>query len=266
MTDNTPQSAWLADETARRYKDFTDRTTMYQDLSRTMVEIAGIKPGMTVLDLGCGTGITSQAALEPLQGQGQIVALDVSEPMLAYARELLPSDMVTCLCVDAANFVDKVSNYISQPVDRVICNSVFWQLRDKPNMLAGIDRVLASDGRFIFNAPEPYFIFKSIPRSKRVSVLFRQLAAERYGVGTQDMRTMRVFLQNHGFKLIKTRLYERTRSAEESDRFMQLPVSTAWMDPPLDYETRMQLLAEAREIADSDEPAVRRWMYFVCGR
>lgn len=264
MTNATLPSTWLAEETAHIYKDFTNHTTMYQDLSHTMVDVAGIKPGMTVLDLGCGTGITSQVTLEAMQGQGHIIALDISEPMLTHARALLPTNTVTFLQADAVSFASLLTEITTQPIDRVICNSVFWQFRDKPKVLAELHQIMAANGRFVFNAPEPYLIFKSIPRSKRVSILFRQLAAEKYGVGTQDMRTIRVFLKNHGFSLVKTQLYERTRSTDESYRFMQLPVSTAWMEPPLDYETRMQLLAEAHELAESNEPAVRRWMYFAC--
>ena len=96
-----------------------------------------------------------------------------------------------------------------------------------------------------------------------VSILFEQLAAERYGVGRQDMRTIEVFLNNHGFELVKTRLLERTRTAVESYLFMQLPVATAWMEPPLDFETRLALLEEAWQAAEPEQASQQRWMYFV---
>jgi len=262
MTDQTPETAWQQAETARRYKYFTEKTTMYQDLSRVMVDLAGLQPGMRILDLGCGTGITSQIALDALAGQGHIYALDLSAPMLQVARERLPADQVTCIQADAANF----ANLIEGPVDRVLCNSVFWQLRDKVRTMAELRRILTPAGRFVFNAPEPYFIFKWIPRSSKVAILFKQLAAERYGVGTQDLRTIEVFLNGQGFNLLKTQFFERIRPAKESYLFMQLPVSTAWMEPPLDYETRMALLAEAQQTADPETQSKRRWMYFVAGR
>jgi ubiquinone/menaquinone biosynthesis C-methylase UbiE len=259
MSDAKPNAAWLVHETARRYKTFTQKTTMYQDLSQVMVKLANIKPGMRVLDLGCGTGITTQATLPYVGDQGRVYALDVSEAMLNIAHQDLPPYQVTSVHADAASFAD----LIDEPIDRVICNSVFWQFRNKPLVMAELQRVLKPDGLFVFNAPEPYFIFESIPRSNKVAILFKQLAAERYGVGTQDVRTMAVFLNNHHFELVTTEVFERTRSAEESYLFMQLPVSTAWMDPPLDYETRMALLEEARQLATSEARSKRRWMYFV---
>ena len=259
MSEELTSTAWVQQETAQHYKLFTEQTTMYQDLSRQMVGLAELYPGMRVLDLGCGTGITSQAALPYLGAEGHIYALDLSAPMLEIAHQTLSPDRTTLLQADATNFASQ----IPEPVDRVLCNSVFWQIRDKPSMLRHLHQVLKPDGRFIFNAPEPYFIFKSIPRSRKVAILFKQLAAERYGVGTQDLRTIKVFLHRHGFTLIRTEIYERTRTAAESHLFMQLPVSTAWMEPPLDYETRMGLLEEARQLADPTTSAKRRWMYFI---
>lgn len=259
MSNRFTADAWLEEETARRYKVFTEKTSMYQELSRFMVDLANIRPGMRVLDLGCGTGISTQTVLQALSGSGHVYGLDLSEAMLAVARQEVNSNQVTFLQADAAAFAEM----IPEPIDRVICNSVFWQLRHKPPVMAEIRRVLTQDGLFVFNAPEPYFIFKDIPRSSKVSILFDQLAAERYGVGRQDMRTIEVFLANHGFDLISTKMLERTRPAEESYLFKQLPIATAWMEPPLDYETRRALLEEAWQAADPDKDSKQRWMYFV---
>jgi hypothetical protein len=130
-------------------------------------------------------------------------------------------------------------------------------------VLAELRRVLSANGRFVFNAPEPYFIFEAIPRSKKVSILFEQLAAERYGVGRQDLRTIEVFLRNQGFEIVDRQMLERARPAAESYLFMQIPVATAWMEPPLDYETRLALLEEAHQLAEANQASKQRWMYFV---
>ena len=259
MTKDFANPAWLENETARRYYQFTQKTNMYQELSRFMLELADVRPGMTVLDVGCGTGVTTRFVLDALGDSGHVFALDVSAPMLDVARREIPSERITSIHADAAH----AAEHIAQPVDRIVCNSVFWQFRHKVAVLAALRRVLASDGLLVFNAPEPYFIFQDIPRSPKVSTLFKQLAAERYGVGQQDLRTMPLFLKNHGFELLATREFKRVRSAEESYLFFQLPVATAWMEPPLDYATRMALLEEARQIAEPDKAVRQRWMYFV---
>lgn len=223
-----------------------------------MVQLAEIEPGMNVLDLGCGTGVTTQAVLQALGESGQVHALDISAPMLAVAREQVASNRVSFIEADAA-----ATGLPDQSIERIVCNSVFWQFRHKSEVLAELRRVLRPAGRFVFNAPEPYFMFEAIPRSKRVSVLFEQLAAEQYGVGRQDLRSIEVFLRNCGFEIVGQQMLERTRSAAESYLFMQIPVATAWMEPPLDYETRLTLLEEARQLADPTPSSKQRWMYFV---
>jgi ubiquinone/menaquinone biosynthesis C-methylase UbiE len=260
MNRNLVDNNWLETETARRYKIFTEKTTMYQELSQFMVELAEIEPGMSVLDLGCGTGMTTQAVLRAMKGDGRVYALDISGPMLDVARQQISSDQVTFWQGDAVAVADLIGPH---SIDRIVCNSVFWQFRHKYQVLPALHRVLAPQGRFVFNVPEPYFIFSDIPRSPKVSILFKQLAAERYGVGQQDMRTIRVFLENHRFELVTTREFTRIRSGEESHLFFQLPIATAWMEPPLDYQTRMTLLEEAYQMAQPDETIRQRWMYFV---
>jgi ubiquinone/menaquinone biosynthesis C-methylase UbiE len=264
MSDHLSNPAWLEEETARRYKIFVEKTTMYQELSQCLVDLAGIEPGMHVLDLGCGTGVSTEVVLVRLENRGHVCAVDISGPMLAIAREQITSAQVKFFEADAA---DLAKLFQDEPLfDRVVCSSVFWQFRHKSQVLTALQRVLAPDGLFTFNVPEPYFIFKNIPRSSKVSLLFKQLAAERYGVGRQDLRTMERFLNQHDFELVTTKEFTRVRSSEESLLFFQLPVASAWMDPPLDYETRLALLEEAWQLAKPDETVQQRWVYFVVRR
>jgi ubiquinone/menaquinone biosynthesis C-methylase UbiE len=259
MSDEASGSAWLTAETARHYQIFTEKTSMYQELSQVMVGLAQLKPGQRVLDLGCGTGVTTQLVLSALGAEGHIYALDISGPMLDIARQIIVDERVTFIHGAAENVCD----VIFQPVDRIVCNSVFWQVRQKSDVITALRKILVPDGLFVFNAPEPYFIFQHIPRSPKVSTLFKQLVAERYGVGPQDLRTIEVFLNNHGFELLQTQEFTRTRTAEESYLFFRLPVATAWMEPPLDYPTRMAVLEEARQMAHPENTVRQRWMYFV---
>lgn len=48
---------------------------------------AGIGPGMRVLDVGCGTGITTAALAELVGESGQVTGVDFSEERLAIARD-----------------------------------------------------------------------------------------------------------------------------------------------------------------------------------
>lgn len=48
--------------------------------------LEGLKPGMRVLDVGCGTGDLSLEAARMLEGAGEVTAIDFSEKMLDFAR------------------------------------------------------------------------------------------------------------------------------------------------------------------------------------
>jgi ubiquinone/menaquinone biosynthesis C-methylase UbiE len=47
----------------------------------------GIKPGMRVLDAGCGIGKTSRFLFDMVEPAGEVVGIDLSEKRVAYARE-----------------------------------------------------------------------------------------------------------------------------------------------------------------------------------
>lgn len=56
------------------------------------LQLAGLKPGMDVLDVACGTGAVTRAIVEILGGQGRVVGIDPSEGMLAEARKNVTAD------------------------------------------------------------------------------------------------------------------------------------------------------------------------------
>jgi SAM-dependent methyltransferase len=56
----------------------------FQDL---LLEATNAQPGSRVLDVGCGTGSTTLAFARRVGASGRSVGIDISEPMLALARE-----------------------------------------------------------------------------------------------------------------------------------------------------------------------------------
>jgi SAM-dependent methyltransferase len=87
--------AWIAAQEAL--------DALFAPLEKRLVEavVAGSK--RRVLDIGCGTGVTTLAVARQLGAKGRAVGVDISEPMLATARARAQRDNVpaTFICADA---------------------------------------------------------------------------------------------------------------------------------------------------------------------
>jgi precorrin-6B methylase 2 len=55
--------------------------------AKTIVEHLNVKPGMSVLDAGCGPGRLTLPLAEAVGPQGSVMALDLQEGMLSRVRE-----------------------------------------------------------------------------------------------------------------------------------------------------------------------------------
>jgi SAM-dependent methyltransferase len=58
-----------------------------EPIGAALLERASLHPGQKVLDIGCGAGATSRQAAAAVAPDGEVLGADVSEPLLALARE-----------------------------------------------------------------------------------------------------------------------------------------------------------------------------------
>jgi len=122
-----------------------DETSSETDMTRLelMSRRLKIKPGSTVLDVGCGTGVFIPFLLRRIGGEGRLVALDVAEEMLKRARAKGFKDIEYLLAdVTSIPLGDEI-------FDAVVCYSSFPHFQDKPRALAEIKRVTKSGGRLL---------------------------------------------------------------------------------------------------------------------
>jgi ubiquinone/menaquinone biosynthesis C-methylase UbiE len=70
-----------------KYDRFMGRYS--RQLAPLLIEFAGVSPGMTVVDVGCGPGALTEPLVERL-GAENVAAADPSEPFVAAAAERLP--------------------------------------------------------------------------------------------------------------------------------------------------------------------------------
>ncbi|PKN77363.1 MAG: methyltransferase type 11 [Deltaproteobacteria bacterium HGW-Deltaproteobacteria-10] len=79
---NSPDYLMESEDEATRLEVKTDPVAL-----RRQALWCGIKPGMRVLDAGCGVGKTTSLLYEMIQPEGSIVGIDFSEARIKYAEE-----------------------------------------------------------------------------------------------------------------------------------------------------------------------------------
>jgi len=80
--------AALAQAQYRRRADHYDlELAAFEPIRRAAIASLEVQPGATVLDVGCGTGLSFEALKEKIGPQGRIVGIDPSPEMLALARQ-----------------------------------------------------------------------------------------------------------------------------------------------------------------------------------
>jgi len=106
-----------------------------------MVKRLGLKPGMTVLDIGTGTGVFLPYLLKAIGKNGKVIALDIAERMLIQAQQKGLIGIITFLCADVMDIPLQ-----AETCDAVVCYSSFPHFQNKSKALREIRRVLKRGG------------------------------------------------------------------------------------------------------------------------
>ena len=119
-----------------------------------LVEALALDSGETVLDVACGTGVTTRMAARKVGPQGRVMGLDINAGMIAKARELAADLDILWLEHDVCN-----SGLGTATIDVVMSQHGYHYFPDKPAALAEFLRVLVPGGRMalsIWDGHSPY--------------------------------------------------------------------------------------------------------------
>jgi ubiquinone/menaquinone biosynthesis C-methylase UbiE len=106
-----------------------------------------LKPGERVLDLGCGTGwatrVLARLVAEGPVGLGQVIGLDISDEMIARAREASKEFDNILFVWSSADQIPWEENYFN----KVLSIEAFYYYPDQERVLAEMFRVMAPQAR-----------------------------------------------------------------------------------------------------------------------
>lgn len=108
---------------------------------------AGLKPGMKVLDIGCGSGLMTCWIAQQVGSTGRVVGIENNENQLNAAKKrsealsLKNTDFKLCSAYDIQS--------LNEQFDLVYCRFVLHHLHDPEKIIANIFQILASGGIYV---------------------------------------------------------------------------------------------------------------------
>ena len=93
--DNSAQAEYWNSSAGQRWTDHQEhQDQVLGPVSDRLIAVAAPKPGDRVIDVGCGCGATTIDFAARVGPSGEVLGLDISEPMLARARERAAQNLV----------------------------------------------------------------------------------------------------------------------------------------------------------------------------
>jgi ubiquinone/menaquinone biosynthesis C-methylase UbiE len=124
--------------------DTSYRSKFFRAIQSKAVDMLDIKPDMTFLDLGCGTGWAVMYAFKKTNGQGTYIGIDISEKMIDKANEKFKDEQAIKFIQSSADSINLSDN----SVDKVICTNSFHHYNDPTKVLANVKKILKPNGIF----------------------------------------------------------------------------------------------------------------------
>jgi ubiquinone/menaquinone biosynthesis C-methylase UbiE len=110
-----------------------------------------VKPGMTVMDVGCGMGFFSIAMARMVGDNGQVIAVDLQQQMLDVLRKRAEkanvAERIQTHACDAGRLGVKVS------IDLALAFAMVHEVSDAKRLLAEIHSCLKPGGKFFVAEP-----------------------------------------------------------------------------------------------------------------
>jgi ubiquinone/menaquinone biosynthesis C-methylase UbiE len=132
-----PAATWLE----RNEREQEERVTL-------MVKSLALKPGMTVADIGAGSGRISLMLAEQVGEDGKVLAVDIQQPMLNLIKKKLKRRKITN--VELVKGTEKSPELEENSVDLALMVDVYHEFEFPYEMMLELSKALKPGGRVAF--------------------------------------------------------------------------------------------------------------------
>ncbi len=150
-----------------------------------LLQRLAVTPGMTVIEVGCGTGAYTRLIASVLAGKGAVIGIDTQPVLLAKAFELAKQEGWGEIITFAVGAPDKLP-VPDACADLVFCNSFLWRQPDPVAVLREMRRALRPGGRILAAEPDGGLIHSYHPDRPRLAELEARFQ-ECYARGARDL-------------------------------------------------------------------------------
>ena len=138
MTDRNAES--ISNSLQEAYENVYDNVKALRKPAERLVEYAKLAPGQRVLDVACGTGLSTMPAAVVVGNMGRVIGIDITEKYLDVARKKAASAGLSNVEYRMGNA--EALEYDDASFDAVICASAIFFFKDIPKVLYEWRRVL----------------------------------------------------------------------------------------------------------------------------
>jgi SAM-dependent methyltransferase len=187
-----PLTGLLGDTTARDYADKLSRFNAYAKPElRRLIKGLDLRPGMRVLDAGCGTGDALNWLLSEVMPSERVVGVDLAAAHVAAARLRVPPEIQ----IHQANLFDALFEPAS--FDLIWCVNTINHLIDPIEGVIHLATLLRQGGRVAIGQssllPDMYFAWDA--RLERVTNdAVRRYYQDRYHIDEYDLKAVRALV------------------------------------------------------------------------
>jgi len=221
------------DQSCEIYQAFEDQHHLFADLAFRLAGSIGLKPGSSVLDVGCGSGISARVLNERFSCR--VLGVDLSPKMVAFGRSAIDTQDIQLIVGDGERLTALTHGNL---FDYVLYNASIFIFPDVTRTIAQAWECLNPGGKIAFSF---YPELVGPGGEDLLATAFQRLGEPlpRFRVITDYVRACQALEERCG--RVRHHRWEQPLDIELLQDFFSIPAQSASLFPGRDYARRREL-------------------------